>query len=169
MVPPHALGQATATKEVQVILKAATISGFKSFRKPVQVYFSERTSILIGPNDHGKTNVLLAIERLGADKEFTREDINHRISAEAAHLTYQFATSDAEIQVIESGIRPLLEQEASAETERLSRLSGTDGSDSSEAPLGGVTLKQLAAPPISPVKEWGQVSRLIGGWSSSAG
>ena len=62
-----------------MILHAARISGFKSFRKPVDVFFSERTTVLIGPNDHGKTNVLLAIEKLSPDKEFPKEEVNDRI------------------------------------------------------------------------------------------
>src|SRR5580698_1310197 len=63
-----------------MLLRAATISGFRSFRKPVEVFFSSRTTVLIGPNDHGKTNVLLAIDKLGAEREFAQQDVNDRIS-----------------------------------------------------------------------------------------
>ena len=85
-----------------MILRAATISGFRSFRKPVEIFFSPRTSLLIGPNDHGKTNVLLAIERLVSDKEFAREDVNDRIGEEqVAYITYQLQLSEAEVGSLE--------------------------------------------------------------------
>jgi hypothetical protein len=141
-----------------MILLAATISGFKSFRKPVEIFFSPRTSVLIGPNDHGKTNVLLAIDKLGADKEFSQKDVNDRLRGEqTAHITYRFQVSEAEIHAIESGIKPLLEQEIDSERERFSKLNATDGPDSIDRPQGGSlqSLGSLASGPrIGPLKQW---------------
>jgi predicted ATP-dependent endonuclease of OLD family len=117
-----------------MLLSAATISGFKSFRKPVEILFSGRTSVLIGPNDHGKTNVLLAVERLAPDKQFAREDINDRTNEDAAHITYQFSLSDAELTVIDCGIRGLLEQEF--------------------AESNAETIGELVAPTESPAQRW---------------
>lgn len=94
-----------------MLLSAATISGFKSFRKLVEIFFSDRTSVLIGPNDHGKTNVLLAVERLDPHKQFSRDDINHRTNEDAAHITYHFSLTDAELTPIDRGRRRLLEEE----------------------------------------------------------
>ena len=124
-----------------MLLSAATISGFKSFRKPVEILFSERTSVLIGPNDHGKTNVLLAVERLAPDKQFAREDVNDRTNEDAAHITYQFSLTDAELTAIDSGIRPLLEQELNGIAEHLT------------APRTQ-TMGELAALTESPIQRW---------------
>jgi predicted ATP-dependent endonuclease of OLD family len=100
-----------------MLLSAATISGFKSFGKPIEILFSDRTSVLIGPNDHGKTNVLLAVERLAPHKQFAREDINDRTHEDAAHITYQLSLSDAELTVIDCAIRRLLEHELTESNE----------------------------------------------------
>jgi energy-coupling factor transporter ATP-binding protein EcfA2 len=124
-----------------MLLSAATISGFKSFRKPVEILFSDRTSVLIGPNDQGKTNVLLAVERLAPDKQFDREDINDRVNDDAAHITYQFTLTDSELTSIETGIRQLLEQELNRTAEH-------------HAESSAKTLGELDAVAESPIQQW---------------
>jgi recombinational DNA repair ATPase RecF len=134
-----------------MILYAATISGFKSFRKPVSVFFSPRTSILIGPNDHGKTNVLLAIEKLGIDKEFTSQEINDRSVREGkiAQMTYQIQVSEAEIHTIEAGIQSLLDQEAKSERQTISELMTSvrlDSTETFESPDAAETTEAAETP-----------------------
>jgi predicted ATP-dependent endonuclease of OLD family len=47
-----------------MILKTVDINGYKSFRKRVELHIPSKTAVLIGPNNHGKTNALRAIEKL---------------------------------------------------------------------------------------------------------
>jgi predicted ATP-dependent endonuclease of OLD family len=62
-----------------VILKSIVINGYKSFRKKIELPLSQRTSVLIGPNDHGKTNALLAVEKLNPEKPFLKDEVNDRL------------------------------------------------------------------------------------------
>jgi len=49
-------------------LKKVVISGFRSFKKAESLRVEDRVTVLIGANDHGKSNVLAAIELLNDDK-----------------------------------------------------------------------------------------------------
>lgn len=58
-------------------LKRVEIDGYRSIRTTVQVEIERDVTILLGANDHGKTNVLNAIEHLNSDKPFIFEtDLN---------------------------------------------------------------------------------------------
>jgi hypothetical protein len=134
-----------------MLLTEARISGFRSFRRAVDIFFSARTTILIGPNDHGKTNVLLAVDKLSPDKEFAPSDVNDRAGVEAASITFRLSVSDAEIGSVEIGISPLLEQEAAKQSEAFTLAANAgDGAPSVESPTS--MLKLLGGG--SPVKQW---------------
>src|SRR5271166_1103872 len=96
-----------------MILQSAKISGYKSFRQPVEVFCSQRTTVLIGPNDHGKTNILLAVEKLSPDRDFDAEEVNDRLPDKtAACITFRLQLSDSDVNGLASAIKPFLEQEA---------------------------------------------------------
>src|ERR1700683_511647 len=97
-----------------MLLTKAGITAFRSFRKPADLHISPRTTILIGPNDHGKTNVLLAIDKLNPERSYAATDVNHRSKETASNITYHFQFSDAELNIISSSITPLLEKELPA-------------------------------------------------------
>jgi hypothetical protein len=81
-----------------MFLKSVTMSGFKSFRKRAELPISNRTTVLIGPNDHGKTNALLALEKLNPDKAFEATEVNDRVDgAETASIRYKFVLSESEV------------------------------------------------------------------------
>lgn len=135
-----------------MILRTLTISGFKSFRRPVPLHLSNRTTVLIGPNDHGKTNVLLAVGRLDAKNEFVATDVNDRAAVDAAQITYQFILSEAEIQALEVGIKPMLEKERQSATERLS--ANQQAGSGSEPGTGMTTLSEMDALLRGPLEDW---------------
>src|SRR5690242_15207710 len=101
-----------------MLIIAARVSGFRSFRKPVEIFLSPRTTVLIGPNDHGKTNLLLAIERFSPEKEFSATDLNDRVRGEDAFIEFQLGINDAEINTIEAGIQQILATEIALEEAR---------------------------------------------------
>jgi hypothetical protein len=94
-----------------MILKSVVINGYKSFRKKVELPVGSRTAVLIGPNDHGKTNALLAIEKLDPEKRFTTEEANDLLpSSETAYISFTFALNDSEIRGIREAYLDILKQ-----------------------------------------------------------
>lgn len=94
-----------------MILNSLTIDGYKSFRKKAELPISSRTTILIGPNDHGKTNALMAIEKLNPDNLFTPLEINDRLrNKEHASITFSLGLHKSEIDSLydanRSSMRP---------------------------------------------------------------
>jgi len=59
-----------------VRLKEVKISGFRSIQNEAVLLVDSNITILIGANDHGKTNILKAIETLNDNVPFTPDDQN---------------------------------------------------------------------------------------------
>jgi predicted ATP-dependent endonuclease of OLD family len=92
-----------------MLLKKATMFGYRSFRKRTELPISDRTTILIGPNDHGKTNALLAINCLNPEIQFPGQDVNDKFSApETAYISYLFELQHREIQQLLSAVTQTL-------------------------------------------------------------
>lgn len=64
-------------------LSKVVISGFRSITQAQTLLVDERTTVLIGANDHGKTNVLEAIRCLNDDSPIQEEDKNWDLPEEA--------------------------------------------------------------------------------------
>ena len=52
------------------------ITGFRSIKKTETLLVEDRTTVLIGANDHGKSNILNAIEFLNDAHDFSPDDVN---------------------------------------------------------------------------------------------
>jgi AAA ATPase domain len=84
-----------------MLLKTITLAGFKSFRKRIELPLSDRTTVLIGPNDHGKTNALSAIERLNPESKFEPSEVNDRFGdKDEAYLSYTLSLSHPEVKLL---------------------------------------------------------------------
>ena len=59
-----------------MILRQVTIDGFRSIKRKLPLLVDQSVTILIGANDHGKTNLLEAIRCLNEDRKFTAADEN---------------------------------------------------------------------------------------------
>jgi predicted ATP-dependent endonuclease of OLD family len=59
-----------------MLLKKVIVNYFKSTREQCELVIDPRVSILLGANDHGKSNLLQAISHLNPDNPFTIDDIN---------------------------------------------------------------------------------------------
>lgn len=57
-------------------LKKVIVTGFRSVKRTEPLIIDQKTTIFIGANDHGKSNLLHAVLRLNDDKPITEEDIN---------------------------------------------------------------------------------------------
>lgn len=76
-------------------LTKVVISGFRSIKKEEALLVDDRVTILIGANDHGKSNILNAIEFLNDEKSFTPDDINWDLeSSTPISIEWQFDASE---------------------------------------------------------------------------
>jgi predicted ATP-dependent endonuclease of OLD family len=83
-----------------VKLRQVTIAGYRSIREPLEFVVDDRITVVLGANDHGKTNVLQAIRHLNDDNPFVGErDLNwdyHARGREFPHVEFKFGLSDEE-------------------------------------------------------------------------
>lgn len=52
------------------------VEGYRSVLKPLELVLDPRVTVILGANDHGKTNILSAIQHLNGDRDFAEEDLN---------------------------------------------------------------------------------------------
>ncbi len=75
-------------------LRKVIITGFLSVKKEIVLLVDDRISILIGANDHGKTNLLTAVQRLNDDSPFGTDDRNWDLKeGDKAEIQWAFAPS----------------------------------------------------------------------------
>ena len=85
--------------EGQLKLSRVTVEGYRSIRGPIEFVVDERVSILLGANDHGKTNLLRSLLHLNSETTFTDEDLNWDSATgtiDLPRLQYTFTLTDAE-------------------------------------------------------------------------
>lgn len=90
-----------------MILSSIWISGFKSFKSKshekndVPFIVDDKITVLIGANDHGKTNILEAIQRLNDDSPILDVDKNWDLpEGEIPRIEWQFTLSPEEIEAL---------------------------------------------------------------------
>ena len=57
-------------------LQKIRIEGYRSILKPLEIFLDSRVTVVLGANDHGKTNLLAAIRHLNTDLKFVSYDFN---------------------------------------------------------------------------------------------
>jgi predicted ATP-dependent endonuclease of OLD family len=67
-------------------LVKATIEGYRSVNESVEFYLDRSVTVVLGPNDHGKTNILDALRHLNREVKFGAEDLNWDRESERASL-----------------------------------------------------------------------------------
>lgn len=75
------------------------ITGFKSIKETISLFLDNRVTVILGANDHGKTNILEAITHLNLGNPFTEEDVNWDMAGEKSELpkaVYWFDLDDDE-------------------------------------------------------------------------
>ena len=70
-----------------------TIDSFKTIATPQDLLFDTKTTILVGANESGKTNVLQAIEYISEKKALKKEDVSkiNRSKRKLPCFTFTFA------------------------------------------------------------------------------
>ena len=59
-----------------MLLQHVTIEGYRSVRKAEKLFVEKNVTVVLGPNDHGKTNLISALQHLNPDRPFSSEDVN---------------------------------------------------------------------------------------------
>jgi predicted ATP-dependent endonuclease of OLD family len=91
-------------------LKKVTISGFRSIKKTETLLVEDRVTILIGANDHGKTNILNATEFLNEEKAFDENDVNWDLETGAeVFVEWHFTPSAAVLEKLAT-FEPVIEE-----------------------------------------------------------
>lgn len=100
----------------------AEIEGYRSVREKVELFVEPNVTVVLGPNDHGKTNLITALRHLNASGSFTDDDLNWDRSDSASTLPrvsgiYELSRSEREeiLQEENERRRELNEQIAAAE------------------------------------------------------
>ena len=86
-----------------MILNKLKIKGFRSIKKEEMLRVDDKITILIGANDHGKSNLLEAVLRLNDDRAFTMDDKNWDLPAnESMAISWHFKVDDATLQTLKT-------------------------------------------------------------------
>jgi len=99
-------------------LKNAQVEGYRSIRKHLQVFVEPTVTVVLGPNDHGKTNMMNALLHLNRDSSFGQEDLNW----DCAQQSDEFPTVAGSFTLSESERMWLLEAESEARKEINARI-----------------------------------------------
>ena len=96
-----------------MILLKATIAGFRSIREPVELHLDPSVTVVLGANDHGKSNLLQALLHLNPDNAFSADrDLNWDSSDRSRFpsVTYELELSDEERKMLRENERRFREQ-----------------------------------------------------------
>lgn len=78
-------------------LKQLTVQGFRSVKKEETLRVDDKITILIGANDHGKSNLLEAIQCLNDDRKLVPDDRNWDLPTDGKAVLYWHFKPDAEL------------------------------------------------------------------------
>lgn len=80
-------------------LQKADVKGYRSIRERLSVFIEPSVTVVLGPNDHGKTNLLNALLHLNSDLAYDKDDLNWDCADTPESLpevTGEFLLSDSE-------------------------------------------------------------------------
>src|SRR5688500_12731560 len=80
-------------------LNKVSVAWYMSIKSPIELLIDDKVNILIGANDHGKTNLLQAILKINEKTAVTEEEKNWDSSEDAkSRIEWQFNLNPKDIE-----------------------------------------------------------------------
>ena len=136
----------------QMKLRQIRIEGFRSVKENINLIVDPKVTILIGANDHGKTNLLEAIRALNADRPFVTDDENwDSVGQGKPVVKYEFQLDPDEKEWIRSKIAELEAQAAKAVAteaadETVSKVNPATSNEATSSTAGRTSVETAEAP-----------------------
>ena len=86
-----------------MILKKITITNFRSVNGTIELDADQNVTILLGANDHGKSNILAAIQCLNAETPISEDDVNWDASTSSC-LVFDLGLSEEDSLTLKTAI-----------------------------------------------------------------
>lgn len=134
-----------------MLLSQMEITDFLSIKGTLPIDLDKKVTVLLGSNDHGKSNILRAIEHLNADEPIVEDETNWDATEDPA-ISFTFSLTDAERDQWREIVQKLLDQAAEelAEAETRARESQEASQDQVATSAGAVeTSKAQVAPAMA--------------------
>lgn len=80
-------------------LRKLVMTGYRSVKQQESLVTDDRITILIGANDHGKSNLLAAIQCLNDDRSITADDKNwDSTDSSTVEIKWHFSVTDETLE-----------------------------------------------------------------------
>jgi predicted ATP-dependent endonuclease of OLD family len=127
-----------------MLLRSVEITDFLSVKGSTKLLLDRAITVLLGSNDHGKSNLLKAIEHLNDDRPITADEVNWDATG-IATLDFAFRLSDSEKAAWSTAVKALREEIAEGEEEA----SDEESEDEDKAKTAEASTAE-ATPPANP-------------------
>lgn len=108
-----------------MLLKSVTIFGFRSIADELVFHVRENVTCLIGANEHGKSNLLEAVQKLSTRKFDAEDRYSHSEDASEPKLTFKLELSEKDRKLLVS----YLEKHEATESTKLATLQSANPQD----------------------------------------
>lgn len=129
-------------------LRQVTIEGYRSIRERIKIPIDRDVTVLLGANDHGKSNILRGLQHLNSSESFTASDLNWDCLESSETLPF----IEFEFSLREDERRWLFEK---AKEIRAAEATGSEASATPDAAVSSSTATATAtatAPKIEPTR-----------------
>ncbi len=99
-----------------MLLITVKVENYLSIKGECEFPADSKVTVLLGANDHGKSNLLRTLEHLNFDRPLTAEDQNW--DSDGVKLTFSFLLNDSEVRAIQGVLEELKEELSSALVEQ---------------------------------------------------
>lgn len=117
-----------------MLLRSIEITDFLSVKGSTTLVLDKAVTVLLGSNDHGKSNLLKAIEHLNSDRPIKQDEVNWD-AAGTASLDFTLRLTDAEKQAWSGIVRTLRRDISDKDSADFSGDSEGDGGTADTSPL----------------------------------
>src|SRR6266567_1547493 len=116
-----------------MILSLVEMTDFRSIKGTIKLDCDRKVTILLGSNDHGKTNILRAVEHLNDDVPITEEEANWDADGSPA-ISFSFALTATEKKEWRAIIEEVVNRRNSILQRKVEEEAAANASESAEAP-----------------------------------